>query len=90
MHTCDEPWFVGRNQVKRRGPRIQQLEPARISAHAPLRAQTESLISATTLGRTLPSIGVGGGHDTAGAQMDQYVAGFDPKYRWPSAPTGRR
>jgi hypothetical protein len=41
-------------------------------------------------GRASPSIGVGGGHDTAGAQMDQYVAGFDPKYRWPSAPTGRR
>ena len=50
-YACDEPWFVDETEVKGRGPRIQQPEPAKISAHAPLRARTESLISTTTLGR---------------------------------------
>jgi hypothetical protein len=34
-HTRDKRWFVDETEIMGRRPRIQQLEPAKISAHAP-------------------------------------------------------
>src|SRR6478752_3935678 len=54
LHAISRGWWTKpKSRVARRA---SKLEPAKISAHAPLRARTEGLISTTTLGRALAPI----------------------------------